>query len=102
MVPLGRAQTPIRVPAPILHVDDLACSVPPVLRALQILEIHGRLWVQARPKVRQADMVRGVLRQPFGREPCRVHISGVPLAGFAIAAAFAADVGVVNQTPGAV
>lgn len=45
VVSLGRAQTPIRVPAPILNVDDLACSVPPVLRALQILEIHGRLWV---------------------------------------------------------
>lgn len=95
VVSLFGAMTPIRVPAPILNVDDLASSVPPVLRGNQILEIHGRLWVQARLKVRQADMVRGVLRQPFGREPRRAHIGGVPLAGFAITVA-TADVGVVN------
>eukprot|EP00964_Phaeocystis_antarctica_P136603 scaffold101045_cov69-Phaeocystis_antarctica.AAC.2 len=44
-------------------------------------------------------MVRGVLRQPFGWELRRAHISGVPLAGFAIAAAFATNERVVNETP---
>lgn len=45
VVSLGGARTPIRVPAPILHVDDLACSVPPVQRVIQVLETQGRLWV---------------------------------------------------------
>ena len=44
VVSLGGARTPIRVPAPILNVEYLACSVPPVRRVTQILEIMGRLW----------------------------------------------------------
>ena len=44
VVSLGGARTPIRVPAPILNVEYLACSAPPVRRVTQILEIMGRLW----------------------------------------------------------
>lgn len=103
MVLRGGALIPICVPAPILNVDNLACSVPTAQRVVQILEINGRLRVYARPVERQADMVRGVLRQPFGRELRSAEIRSVPLAGLSITAGYAiADVGVVNETPAAV
>lgn len=103
MVVVGRvARTLVRVPTPILDVDDLTCAAPPVQSIRQVLEPHSRVRVHDRRIERQTNMICGVLWQAIGWELGSVKIAGVPLAGLAVTSTRNADVRVVDKAPRAV